>query len=804
MNDLRFALRQLLKAPGFTAVAVLTLGLGIGACTAIFTVVNGVLLRPFSFPEVERIVVVNESSPGQAATTVAMGKYVAWRAQAESFESLGALAGQSYNLTGAGESVHLVGGRMTASLLATLRLDLPLGRNFLAEEERPAGQEDTAILGHALWRTRFAGRPDILGQTIQLSGRPFTVVGVMPAETGLPARFQLFTPLGFTEGERKSFAAPFLHVLGRLKPGVTAAGAQGEMSVIVERLAATLGRPSPRSGGWSVRLTALADTIVGNIRPVLLALVGAVGFLLLIACANIGSLLLARATSRSPEFATRAALGASRTRLVRQLLAESLALSFLGACLGLLLARAGVEVLLSLAPDSLPRTEGITVDWRALVVTLAVAALSAVVFGLVPAMQASRVPLGEALRQAGRSTSAGAARRRLRRALVSGEVAIALILLAGAGLLMRSFTRLQEVNPGFNPRGAFVAETFLPRPQYMTGDQYINYAQGAMEEMAALPGVEAVAVANNLPFSKHHATYGMMARVSVPGALLGTEDEVTLASESSVSSDYFRAMGIALLRGRSFDGRDVPTGRSAIISQSVAQKLFPGEDPVGRGIRLFGQPPHEIVGVVANVRQDRLDTDASLQVYRPFVQVPDNDLLFVVRTAGAVQGESVLAGIRKAITRADPKVPVFAARPMAGAIGDSIARQQFSMRVFGMFSVLALLLAVVGIYGVMAYSVTQRTREIGLRMALGAQAGSVVRLVLSEGGRVVAIGVGMGVAGALLLSGFLEKLLFGVPAQDPVTLVGVAVVMALSAIPACLVPAWRASRVDPANALRAE
>jgi putative ABC transport system permease protein len=806
MTPIRLAFRQLARAPGFTAVAVLTVALGIGACAAIFTVVNGVLLRPLPFPGVARMVLVNESAPHQPATTVATGKYAAWKAQVESFEDLGAMAGQSYNLTGAGEPVHLVGGRITASMLTTLGVAPALGRNFETAEERPFGQESAVLLGHELWQTRFGGRPEVVGSTIQLSGRPFTVVGVMPRETGLPSRVQLFTPLGLTAAERNNYGQPFLHVIGRLAPGVPIAAARSEMSVVIERIAAAAGRPSPKATGWSVRVTPLVDSIVGNVRPVLLSLLGAVGFLLLIACTNVASLLLARGTARATELAVRAALGASRARIVRQLLVESLALAILGGGLGLLFAHGGLAGLLALAPETLPRAAEIGLDGRALAVTAAVALLSALVFGVLPAVQASRVSLGEGLKQAVRGSTPGAARQRLRRGLVSAQVAIALVLLAGAGLLMRSFANLQQVDPGFDLRGAYVAETFLPRPQYTTAQQYITFARNTLDELAAVPGIEAVAVANNLPFSKHHATYAMMARLSVPGrAPSGAADDLIMASESSISPDYFRAMGIPLLRGRTFDGRDVASGALAVIvSDSVARRLFPGQDALGKEIVLHGGgPPRLIVGIAGNVKQASLEAEASLQVYQPFAQLPDNDMLFVVRATRLAGGDArVLSAMRAAITRSDGNVPVFAAQTLAGSTGASIARQRFSLTLFGLFSAVAVLLAAIGLYGVMAYAVTQRTGEIGIRMALGARAGSIARLVLSEGGRVVALGVVAGLAGASLLTGLMQRMLFAVSAHDPLTFISVALLMTAAAVPACLVPALKAARLDPMIALR--
>jgi putative ABC transport system permease protein len=803
MTHLRQTLRQLAHAPGFTAIIVLTLGLGIGACAAIFTVVNGVLLRPPPFATA-RTVLINEVLPLQPATTVPIGKYVAWKSQAHSFEDMGAMAGQSYNLTGAGEPIHLIGGRITASMMTTLGLAPILGRNFLPGEELPYGQEQTAILGYGLWQSHFGGRPDVLGRTIQLNGRAFTLVGVMPAETGLPERVQIFTPLGFTEYERRSFGSLFSHVLGRLKPAVTLATARAEMTAIIERTAAGLGLPSPSSRGWALRLTPLMDSIVGDVRPILLSLLGAVGFLLLIACSNVASLLLARATSRRAEFALRAALGASRGRLIRQMLSESLLLSFLGGALGMLVAHLGLAALLALAPEALPRSGRIAVDGRALAVTIVLAALSAVLFGLAPARQAARAQLHDNLKRAGRGARGGGPGERLRGMLVSSQVAIALILLAGAGLMMRSFARLQAVDPGFDVGGAYVAETFLPRPQYATHEQYVAFAERTLAELKALPGVEAAAVANNLPFSKHHGTYPMMARIGLPGQPTRGPDDQTLANEVSVSADYFRGMGIPFLRGRTFDSRDGRGGApTVIVSASLARRFFPGQEALGRTLQVLGGP-REIIGIVGDVKQSSLEADSPLQIYRPFSQDSDNDLLFVVRTRNRADEPRLLAALRAAITRADPNVPVFAAQPLEAAVGGSIARQRFAMTVFVVFSGAALLLAAIGLYGIMAYAVTQRTGEIGIRMALGAQGRTVARLVLSRGGRLVGLGVAAGLVGSLLLAGFLEKLLFRVSPHDPATFTLVVVVLALVSVPACLVPALRAARVDPMVALRRE
>jgi putative ABC transport system permease protein len=520
---------------------------------------------------------------------------------------------------------------------------------------------------------------------------------------------------------------------------------------------------------------------------------------------NVANLLLARATTRSTEVAVRGALGASRLRIVRQLLVESSLLAVLGGGLGVLTAKGGLAALLALAPDTLPRAATIAVDGRALGFALVLAALTGVGFGLVPALHTSRVPLGEALNRGGRRAGEGADRRRLRGALVVAEVAVALWLLAGAGLLMRSFTRLQEVNPGFDPRNVHVGTVFLPRPAYLKPAQHVAFAEQAMREIAALPGVQAVAAAANVPFSGIHLTDMTATTRSfvVPGRPPSTNADIPVSTWYTVTPQYFRAMSIPILRGRSFDARDVAGGsRVAMISESLARRFFPGQDPVGELINIEGSGPCEIVGIVADVKSHTLDGESTLQTYQPFAQSPDNDQVFVVRTAGPLGG--MPEAIRRSIARVDASIPIYDARPLTSLVGASIVRQRFAMTLFMVFSAVALLLAAVGIYGVMAYSVGQRRGEIGIRMALGAHPADVVRLVFAQGARVIALGLLAGVIGALLLSRLLGALLFGVSGHDPATYLAVATVMIVVASAACLLPARRAASADPAAALRGD
>jgi putative ABC transport system permease protein len=795
MNDLRFALRQLLKAPGFTAVAVLTLGLGIGACTAIFSVVDGVLLRPPPLPEPARVVTFRELSPGRSQELLAtMGRAQEWLRETTSFQSVGALMRVGYNLTGAGAPVHLWSARITASALSILGVKPLRGRGFSASDELEPDQANVALLGHRLWQQRFGGRADVVGERIQLNGRAFTVVGVLPRVSALPGDIELLAPLGFSARDRLTYEGHWVEVYGRLRPGVTLAAAQAGQDAIAVRAADA----RPASRGWGVKLVPLVEATVGPVRPVLLSLLGAVGFLLLIACANVANLLLARATARAREIAVRAALGASRARIVRQLLTESVLLSLAAGALGLLLAQTGLEALLSLAPEALPRAEAIAVDGRSLAFALALAAATGVGFGLAPAFQATRVDLQETLRQTGRGTSAGRARQRLRGALVVGQVAIALVLLAGAGLLMRSFVRLQGVDPGFNPRDAVMTGVFLPRALYAGPARYAAFAQQSLDRIAAVPGVEAVAVAGNIPFTDPAPrSFSIEGRPPATG--------LPVAHHSIVSPDYFRAMGIPLRRGRAFDARDSGDApRVAIINEAVARRFFPDDDPLGKRLRLGGSAEREIVGVAGDVKPGKLDAAVTLQTYEPYAQNPQFDFTYVVRGSRAAIDGGLSTAIRGAIAGLDPELPVYEPRPLTALVGDSIARQRFAMTLFAIFSAVALVLAALGLYGVVSYTVVQRTQEIGIRVALGARTADVLGLVLRQGGRLVGLGLAVGLAGALLLTRLLEKLLFGVSAHDPLTFAAIAGLLSLAAALACLLPARRAARVDPMTALRAE
>jgi predicted permease len=796
-RDAAFGLRGLRKSPGFTATVVLILGVGIGACTAIFSAVNQVLLRPPPFADPDRVVDVHEVLLARSQELlVTSGKYLDWQRAATSFAETGAFTGMSYNATGMGDPVLLYGTRISASLLPTLGVKPLLGRNFLPSEELPIDQEEVAILSHKLWQQRFGGQSDVVGRGIQLNGRRFTIVGVMARDSAFAQHTDIFTPLGYTARNRANYANPFLRVVARLRPGVTLAQAQGEMNVLAARTAES----HPIAKGWGVQLRPLAQSATREARPVLLALLAAVGFLLLIACANVALLLLARVGSRAQEIAVRAALGASRGRIVRQLLVENLLLSGAGGLLGIVIARVGLAVVSALPPDTLPRAQLVSVDGRALAFASLISLGTGLGFGLAPALHSTRARLTEALKRS-RGAASGGDRTRLRRNLVTAEIAIALVLLTGAGLLMRSFARLMAVPPGFNPDGALVTTAFLPRPQYDTPEQYAAFAAEVTRRIAADPAVAAVAPATHIPFSD-------VAETRTFGAAdwpIRSPADLPVANHHNVGPDYFRAMGIPLLRGRAFDARDTLTAeRVVIINDTIARRFFPNVDPLGRHIDLDGVANRVIVGVVGDVIPLRLDGALIPQIYESFAQSPSRSLTFVVRGAHDQISPDLAATIRAAITGLDPHQPVEGLRPLAHLISDSVARQRFTAGLFAAFAASALFLAALGIYGVMSQAVAQRQGEIGIRIALGAQACDVLQLVLGEGGRLVAVGLLVGTAGALALTHLLGSLLFATSPRDPATFTIGALVLGGSAAVACLLPARRAIAVDPMTTLRSE
>ena len=798
VRDVRHAVRRLARTPGFTGVALVTLAVGIGACVAIFSVFDRVLLRPLPYPQPERLVALGETiSPLVPGTFVRPGIYDEWRRQARSFQGLAAIREGAYNLTGLGEPVRVAAGRLTANAFATLQVRPVLGRDFRPEEDLP-GKGNVVILSHGFWRRHLGGNPDVLSRTLRLDGQSYTIIGVMPAGFQLDRPLDVYVPVAYA-GDPRMHTTHSIAVLGRLKAGVTVQHARDEVAAIARAQAIRQPRACRDCG---VRLSPLLEARVADARPVLWALLGAVGFLLLMACANVASLLLARGTVRAREVAVRAALGASRADIVRQMLTDSLVLALAGSLVGVLFAQAGVRGLITFVPDNLPRAEAVAIDARVLAFTLALALATTLVFGLVPALRASRVDLSRTLKVDGRGPGQGIPGQRLRGWLMIGQVAIALVLLAGAGLMARSFSRLRQVDPGFQPQGAVTVNVWLAPERYRERAQVAAFARDAVARLAALPGVQAAGATQALPLSVHLnlVNFGISGRPA--------PENLRTTHILYVTPDYFRAMGMTLLRGRHFDGRDVAGApRVAVINQSLARRFFPGEDPVGKRIGRADRPDDPeysgvIVGVVADVPGDRLESDVPAQTYLPLAQETSNALTLVVRAPGTPS--ALFAGIRDAIHAVDPEQAVTNLRPLGDVVSRALARQRFAAFLFAVFSGAALLLAALGIYGLTAYSVAQRTGEFGIRLALGAQAHDVRRLVLQQLGRRVGLGLAIGLPAALLLTRLLDRLLYGISPHDPLTFAAVPTILILVSILACLLPIRSATRIDPMLAMRGD
>ena len=796
-QDLRYGIRMLLKRPGFAALAALTLAVGIGANTAIFSVVNAVILRPLPYADPDRLLLIRETKlPQFPEFAIAPGNFLDWQSQNEAFEQTEAFRTFFYNLTGEGEPERLRASRITAGMFAMLGAQPTLGRDFLAEEDRP-GSDGVAILSYGLWQRRFGGNPQIVGQQMTLNGRGYTVIGVMPATLRfLDRNAELWTPMAFTEQDRQNHGGHFISAVARLKPGITLEQAQSNLSTIAARLEQQY--PSSNAG-WGVKLTPLFEAAVGQMRPTLLVLLGAVALVLLIACANVANLLLARASSRHKEIAIRSAMGAGRWRIVRQLLTESLVLAIVGGALGVLLAYWGLDLLLSLAPQNLPRMADVSLDGRALGYTLGLTLLTGVIFGLAPALQSSNPDLNESLKEGGRGSTSGR-RQGVRSLLVVTEIALALMLLAGAGLMLKSFWRLQQVDPGFKPENALVVNINLPATKYAEDAQQSAFFQQLLERTAALPGVQSVGATQSMPLIGDYIL-GLV----IEGRPEPAPGEEPSTNYYAVSPDYFRAMGIPLLRGRSFTEQDrAGAPRVAIINETLARRFFPDEDPIGKRIHVTNGPEtfREIVGIVGDVRQYGLEREPPAQAYEPYLQEPFAGMSLVVRAAA--DPANLSAAIRQEVFALDKDQPVASVRTLEEVLAASVAQRRFSMTLLGVFGGIALLLASVGIFGVMNYTVAQRTHEIGIRMALGAQRRDILRLVVGQGMTLTLVGVALGLVAAFAGTRLMASLLYGVSATDPLTFTGVALLLALVAFLACYLPARRAMKVDPMIALRYE
>lgn len=799
LNDLRYALRQLIKAPSFTIVAIITLALGIGACTAIFSVVNTVLLRPIDYPDPDRLVVIRETNlPQFPEFSVSPPNFIDWEKQTRSYEHLAAYSGAGLNLTGEGEPQRLIGVKATAHYFDVYGVKPVLGRMLLPEEDAP-GKNHVVVLSHPFWQRVLGGARDIVGRPIQLNGEPYQVVGVAPPGFGLASKVDLWTPMAFKPEDTANDArgGHYINVAGRLKPGVTVAQAKAELEVIATQLA----KQYPDSNkGWGIFMMTVQDYTVRDVKPVLYTLLGAVGCVLLIACANLANLLLARATARHREISIRAALGAGRGRLVRQLLTESVVLAVCGGIAGIILARWGLDALLALAPTSLPRISEIHLDSGVLLFSLALSVVTGLVFGIAPAWLAARADVNEALKQGTRGSTEGGARGRLRSALVVIEVTFALVLLGGAGLLARSFMQLANVDPGFIPENATLLRLSLPGKKYAEKDQQTAFANSLLERMKSLPGVQAVGITHSMPLVSDYVL-----GFNIEGRPAIAPSDLPSLNYYAVTPDYFRAMGIRLVRGRVFTPQDdAKAPRVAIINETMARQFFPNEDPIGKRINITNGPDtwREIVGIVGDIKQYGVDKTTSAQGYEPFAQVPFTSLNVVLRTNGSPA--ALLSSLRPAVYAIDKDQPVGIIRPLEEIMSESIARQRFAMLLLTVFSSVALVIAAVGIYGVMAYNVVQRTGEFGIRMALGAQQRDVLRLVLTQGGKLIGLGLVIGLLATLAASRAMGSMLFNTSAYDPVTLTSITLLLGAVALVACFFPANRATKVNPIEALRTE
>ena len=804
MNDVRFALRQLRKTPGFTFVAVVTLALGIGANTAIFSLINGVLLRPLPFPESERIIYFEGKNPAAGITdsNISYLDFTDWSQQTDLFASTAAYWTGNADLSGDGtepEAVPRAG--VTIGFFSVLGVQPVLGRAFVPEDDKPAsfsgGRGTVAIISHGLWKRRFGSDPAIVGRVVQMKSRPLTVIGVMPPGFEYPEQTQIWvnSAVNLSEEPRDNRA---WSAIARLNSNVDLKQAQTRVSAINARLDKQFHETNK---GWDVSLWTLHERLVREVKPSLLALLGAVGFVLLIACANVANLLLARSAARQKEIAIRAAMGASRTRVLRQMLTESILLSAIGGVAGLVLSIWLTDLLMSMLPEGAPRLEQIGIDYRVLTFALGVSAFTGILFGIVPALQASKLDVTSALKEGGRGAE-GHRRTSARSLLLIGEVALSLMLLVGAGLLIKSFLRLQEIRPGFNAHNVLVANLALPYPKYQY-EQFEEFFRQLKERLEAAPGVQAAGGSMNLPLNASGYAIG---RGFIPEGRPLTVDENRDAMFSSITGDYFRALQIPLLSGRTFELRDnADASKVVIINETIAKRHFgSATEAIGKRLSIWRDEKfmREIVGVVGDTKTGSLTGEGGAQIYVPNAQARENFMGLVIRTAG--DPAAFATTLRREVQALDKDQPIYNVRTMDDVVANSLGTRRVSMQLFAVFAIAALLLAAVGISGVMAYSVTQRTQEIGIRMALGAQAGDVLRMVVRQGMTLALIGIGLGLAGAFGLTRVLANLLFGVKATDPITFVAISLLLTFVALLACYLPARRASRVDPVIALRAE
>jgi predicted permease len=812
-QDIRLGLRQLRKNPGFAAVAILTLALGIGANTAIFSVINSVLLRPLPYHDPENLVMVWESNSQHinSHNTVSPPNFLDWQSRNTVFSSMSFIFDERDNLTGNGDPEEIVVQNVSTNFFSLLGVNLLFGPGFRPENSQ-AGHDDVVILSYGLWKQRFAGDPAIVGKFIVVNGHAQTVVGVAPQNfnwfikdgslTG--ARPQMWSPFVFPEAfHQHKQMGRFMTVAARLKPGVTHSQAQTEMSTIAGRLE----QEDPDfDGHWGVNVVSLRDQISGDLRPALLVLFGAVAFVLLIACANVSSLLLARAASREREMAIRTAVGASRWRIGRQLLMESLLLALIGGGIGVALAVWGTNVLLGASPRNLLDLRAVSVDLHVLLFAVAATLLAGLLFGFLPSYISAHSRVSETLKEGGRGSCSANRRAFARKAFVVAQLSLALVLLTGSGLLIRSFVRLIGVDPGFDTGHLLTFKVTLPQSKYSTDQSCITFFQQLLARISTVPGVRSASMESFPPLTGLGAATGVHLLSQPPLAVA----DLPVANVRVVGPDYFAAMSIPLRVGRLFNAQELAEEKHvAIINQSFAQKYLHGTNPLGQKAVIYMKSdaesesqPSEIIGVVGDVHQLGLDTTPEPTVYWPHPELVMSGMTILVRSSN--DPLAALSTIRNQLQQMDPELPMAAVATMDQLLADSLSRSRFTMLLLGIFAVVALVLAAVGIYGLIAYSVTQRTQELGIRIALGAERRDVLRLVFVQGTRLTLLGVAIGVLGALALSRLLGSLLFGVSATDPLTFAGVACLLVVVALLACFFPARRATRVDPMVALRYE
>ncbi|HWS53051.1 MAG TPA: ABC transporter permease [Pyrinomonadaceae bacterium] len=801
-QDVRYGARVLLKSPVFTAVAVVSLALGIGANTAIFSVVNGILLRPLPYPDSGRLMAVwhtppRESFPGMDKFSVSPGNYLDWKEQSRAFEQMSVYQYAGFSMSAGDQPAAVVGATVSPEFFSVLRTEPGRGRAFFAEEAQP-GRDQSVVLSHGLWQRAFGGDPGVLGRTLTLNSRSFTVVGIMPAGFEFPAEAELWVPLAWDGAESQVREIHDYMVVARLRPDASLEQARAEMNTISSRLEAEYPEANK---GWGAVVVPLQEDLTGDMRPALLVLFSAVGFVLLIACANVANLLLARGANRRKEIAIRIALGAGRARVVRQLLSESVLLAVAGGLLGLLLANWGSRLLVQLSSGSLGEPTEIGLDRWALGFTLLVSFAAGIVAGIAPAFQFTPDETGETLKQGAGKGSSGSVRQRTRKALVVSEVALSLILLIGAGLMLRSFWKLQHVDPGFETGNVLTMSVGLPPAKYSDPRQQATFYDRALEQIGAVPGVVAVGATTTLPLTGQGSTQPF----AIEGRPAQTVAEQPSANVRYVSPDYFRALGIPLRRGRVFGEHDREgAAQVVVVSETMARRFWPGEEAVGKRLTPsfhLQQGPREVVGVVGDVKSG-LDNEPSATIYMPYKQAPRPWMTFAARTASDPQ--NFVQAVSKAIYAVDKDQALSNVRTMDQVLATSLAGRRFNMTLLIAFAALALVLAAVGVYGVINYSVMLRRHELGIRMALGAQATDVLRLVLGQGLALTLTGVGIGLAGAYALTRLMSSLLYGVTATDAVTFLTVSGVMIAVGLLASYLPARRATKLDPMIALRPE